>query len=49
MESGIYIAVWLKARFLSTILYSCAPFDDGTAVEVVREFFRLREHEAAVF
>lgn len=49
VESGIYIAVWLNARFLSTVIYSCARFDEDTAVDVVREFFELIEHEAAVF
>lgn len=49
IDSGIYIAVWLKPRFLSTIIYTCAPFEEDTAVRLVREFFRLRREEAAVF
>lgn len=49
IDSGIYIAVWVNARFLSTILYTCAPFDEVAATSVVREFFGLADHQAAVF
>lgn len=49
IDSGIYIAAWVGPRFLSTVIYTCAPFDEDRAVELVRDFFRLGEHEAAVF
>ena len=49
IDSGIYIAVWLKMRFLSTIVYTCAAFDEDRAIDVLREFFRLGEHQAAIF
>lgn len=49
IDSGIYIAVWVQARFLSTILYTCAPFDESSATALVREFFALADHQAAVF
>ena len=49
IDSGIYIAVWLKPRFLSTIIYTCGPFDEDRAVDLVRAFFRLSSHEAAIF
>jgi S-adenosylmethionine decarboxylase len=49
VDSGIYIAVWVKPRFLSTIIYTCGPFDDDRAVTLVREFFRLGDYEAAIF
>lgn len=49
VDSGIYIAAWINPKFLSTILYTCGPFDEDRAVELVREFFGLREHQAAVF
>lgn len=49
VDSGIYIAVWLNARFLSTILYTCADFDEDRARELIEEFFDLEELEAAIF
>ncbi len=49
IDSGIYIAAWVAPRFLSTIIYTCAAFDEDRAVGLVRDFFRLAEHEAAVF
>lgn len=49
VDSGIYIAVWLNPRFLSTILYTCGPFDEERAVDCVSDFFRLTEHQAAIF
>lgn len=49
VDSGIYIAAWVNPKFLSTIIYTCAPFDEDRAVELVRDFFRLGEHQAAVF
>jgi hypothetical protein len=49
IDSGIYISVWLNPRFLSTIIYTCAPFDEDRAVSLVRDFFQLSSDEAAVF
>jgi S-adenosylmethionine decarboxylase len=49
VDSGIYIAVWVKPKFLSTIVYTCGPFDEDRAVTLVRDFFELGEHEAAIF
>ena len=49
IDSGIYIGVWLNPRFMSTIIYTCAPFDEDRAVSIVSDFFQLREHEAAIF
>jgi S-adenosylmethionine decarboxylase len=49
IDSGIYIAIWLNPRFLSTILYTCGPFDEERAVSLVRDFFQLAEHQAAIF
>ncbi|HEV8125526.1 MAG TPA: hypothetical protein VGP80_14855 [Gemmatimonadales bacterium] len=49
IDSGIYISVWLNPRFLSTIIYTCAPFDEDRAVGLVRDFFQLSSDEAAVF
>ena len=49
IDSGIYIAAWVAPRFLSTIIYTCAPFDEDRATALVRDYFQLAEHEAAVF
>jgi S-adenosylmethionine decarboxylase len=49
IDSGIYIGVWVKPKFLSTILYTCGEFDEDRAVDLVREFFDVTEHEAAIF
>jgi S-adenosylmethionine decarboxylase len=49
IDSGIYIAAWIKPRFLSTILYTCGEFDEDRAVATVRDFFKLAEHQAAIF
>lgn len=49
VDSGIYIAAWVNPRFLSTIVYTCGPFDEEQAVKVARDFFGLKVHEAAIF
>lgn len=49
IDSGIYVAVWTGPRFVSTVIYTCADFDEDRAVGSVRGFFSLAEHEAAVF
>ncbi|MGH8177166.1 MAG: hypothetical protein ACREV5_12980 [Steroidobacter sp.] len=49
IDSGIYLAVWLNPRFMSTIIYTCGEFDEERAVRLVRDFFRLADHEAAIF
>ena len=49
IDSGIYISVWAKPKFLSTILYTCGQFDESQAVAIVEEFFQLGEHQAALF
>lgn len=49
IDSGIYIGVWVNQRFLSTILYTCADFDDQKAVRLVKEFFQMSELQSAIF
>jgi hypothetical protein len=49
IDSGIYIAVWTKPRFFSTILYTCAEFDEDHAVRVICDFLGVTEHESAIF
>jgi hypothetical protein len=49
IDSGIYISVWSNPRFLSTIVYTCAEFDEDRAISVVKGYFQLSEFEAAIF
>ena len=49
VDSGIYIAVWVNPRFLSTIVYTCGPFDEDRAVALIRDYFAMRDHQAALF
>ena len=49
IDSGIYISVWSNSHFLSTIIYTCAEFDEDKAVAIVKEFFQLSNFEAAIF
>ncbi len=49
IDSGIYIAVWVNPKFLSTIVYTCAEFDTERALRLTQEFFRLSEFQSAIF
>lgn len=49
IDSGIYISVWVNPKFLSTIIYTCAEFDENKAVSLVKEIFRLTEFQSAIF
>ncbi|HEY5884745.1 MAG TPA: S-adenosylmethionine decarboxylase [Pyrinomonadaceae bacterium] len=49
IDSGIYLSVWSNSRFLSTIIYTCAEFDEDKAIQIVKTFFQLSEFEAAIF
>lgn len=49
VDSGIYVAVWVNPRFMSTVIYTCGPFDEDRAVALVRDHFQLTDHEAAIF
>jgi S-adenosylmethionine decarboxylase len=49
IDSGIYISVWVNPRFLSTIVYTCADFAEDRAINIVKDFFKLSEFEAAIF
>jgi hypothetical protein len=49
IDSGIYIAVWVNARFFSTILYTCADFDEDRAVQTIVDFVGAAEYQSAIF
>jgi len=41
IDSGISVYYWSGARFVSVLLYSCKPFDEGRAVDYLREVFAI--------
>jgi S-adenosylmethionine decarboxylase len=49
IDSGIYLGLWSGPRFVSTIIYTCAAFDEQAAIRVTREFFQIDEFETASF
>src|SRR5687767_10995268 len=49
IDSGIYIAVWVNAKFLSTIIYTCGEFSEEKAVGLVEEIFQLSDFQSAIF
>jgi hypothetical protein len=49
VDSGIYIGVWVKPKFLSTIIYTCGEFDSERAVNAVKSFFQISKFQAAIF
>jgi len=49
IDSGIYISVWVNAKFLSTIVYTCGEFDSERAVTTIRDFFHISKYQAAIF
>lgn len=49
IDSGIYIGVWVKPKFVSTIIYTCAEFDADRAVTLVQEIFQLSDFQSAIF
>lgn len=49
VDSGIYIAVWVNPKFLSTIIYTCGEFDENKAVESVKSFFQMGQLQSAIF
>ncbi len=49
IDSGISLYVWSGSNFISLIIYTCKSFDEKKAVEVTREFFKIREMESESF
>lgn len=41
IDSGISLYVWSKAKFISIIIYTCKGFDENSAVQYTKEFFKL--------
>lgn len=49
IDSGIYVCVWSRPRFLSIILYTCAEFDEKRAEALTAEFFGIAETDSFLF
>ncbi len=49
IDSGIYLGTWSTKNFVSTVIYTCGPFDEQRAADIVKNYFQLTEYEAAVF
>jgi hypothetical protein len=49
IDSGIYLGTWGNRNFVSTVIYTCGPFDEQRATQIVKDYFQLGEYEAAVF
>jgi len=49
IDSGIYIAVWAKQKFLSMIIYTCKDFDEDKAAMLSSEFFKITHSEQKLF
>ncbi|MBT5022342.1 hypothetical protein HOK51_02740 [Candidatus Woesearchaeota archaeon] len=45
IDSGISLYVWTNSKFLSLIIYTCKDFDEEKAVEVTKEFWKIKEVE----
>ncbi|MFA4819983.1 MAG: S-adenosylmethionine decarboxylase [Candidatus Aenigmatarchaeota archaeon] len=43
IDSGISIYIWGNAKFFSGIIYTCKGFDEKTAVETTKNFFKIKE------
>ncbi len=49
IDSGIYIGVWMKQKFLSLIIYTCKDFDEQKALEETKSFYNLTEYSYKLF
>ena len=49
IDSGIYVCIWSRPRFLSIIIYTCAEFDAKRAETLTAEFFDIAETDAFLF
>ncbi|OIO58631.1 MAG: hypothetical protein COZ46_06185 [Verrucomicrobia bacterium CG_4_10_14_3_um_filter_43_23] len=42
IDSGISVYVWSKAKFFSIVIYTCKGFDEETATEFTKSFFKAQ-------
>jgi len=43
IDSGISLYVWSKARFLSIVIFTCKKFNDDTAIDFTKDYFKLKK------
>ncbi|PJE51077.1 MAG: hypothetical protein COV29_02270 [Candidatus Yanofskybacteria bacterium CG10_big_fil_rev_8_21_14_0_10_36_16] len=43
IDSGIYIGVWTRQKFLSSVIYTCTSFSPDDAVEFIKKYFKTTE------
>ena len=43
IDSGISAYVWIQAKFISTLIYTCKGFDEDRAVTYAQDTFLLRD------
>ncbi|MEK6898658.1 MAG: hypothetical protein AABW79_01005 [Nanoarchaeota archaeon] len=43
IDSGIYIGIWTKQKFISLVLYTCKYFDEEKANEITKKFWKIKE------
>ena len=49
IDSGIYIGIWTKQKFLSCVIYTCADFSTPEAHNFIKKFFQATEVEFMEF
>ena len=42
VDSGIALYVWTAARFFSTVIFTCKPFEAVSALDFTRRFFAVQ-------
>ena len=43
IDSGISLYVWSSSKFVSLIIYTCKGFDEKTAIDATKRFFRAKD------
>lgn len=49
IDSGISLYVWSEARFVSIIIYTCKSFDEKKALQMTKQFFKIKSIEIMNF
>ena len=43
IDSGISVYVWTSSKFVSLIIYTCKGFNEKTAIETTKKFFKANK------
>jgi len=49
IDSGIYIGIWSRQKFLSSVIYTCKDFSTDKAIAFIKGFFETTEIEFKEF